>query len=282
MQLLKTKSGLRNFRSEAHHSGKAVGLVPTMGALHSGHLELVRRALSENEVVIVSVFINPTQFDNPEDLSNYPRGLERDLEALETLGKPLAVFAPEVREMYPDRVDSQRYDFDGLDLVMEGAHRTGHFDGVGTIVEALLRLVEPTRAYFGEKDYQQLQIIRKLVENKKLPVAIIPCPIVREADGLAMSSRNARLSAPLRAQAPFLYQTLQRAKAMFGTKSATQVKEFVRAAFADHPEFKLEYIEIANADTLRPVMRKGKGKKYRAFAAAYLGGVRLIDNIALN
>ncbi|MDG1571692.1 pantoate--beta-alanine ligase [Robiginitalea sp. M366] len=282
MRLLKTKSELREFTREARRDGGTLGLVPTMGALHRGHLELVRRALAENQSVIVSIFINPTQFDKAEDLAKYPRTLEADMEALGKVDPGLAVFAPDISEMYPERVDADRYDFDGLDRVMEGAHRQGHFDGVGTIVETLLRLVGPDRAYFGEKDYQQLQIIRKLVETREIPVEIIPCPIVREADGLAMSSRNTRLPGPLRQQAPFLYATLQAARALFGTKSAMKVKEYVRAQFADHPDFSLEYIEIADARTLKPVSRKQAGKKYRAFAAAYLGGVRLIDNIALN
>lgn len=282
MKLLKTKSELRDFTAAARRAGHEIGLVPTMGALHQGHLDLVTRACAENQQVIVSIFINPTQFDNPEDLAKYPRTLEADMDRLKCVDGAVAVFAPEVAEMYPEKVYAAPYQFDGLDRVMEGAFRKGHFDGVGTIVEALLRLVAPDRAYFGEKDYQQLQIIRKLVADRNIPVKIIPCPIVREADGLAMSSRNTRLSGPMRAKAPLLYATLLKARELFGTKSASEVMEYVRAQFTDHPDFRLEYIEIADAETLQPVRRKQSGKRYRAFIAAHLGGVRLIDNIALN
>ena len=280
--LLKTQNQVREFRTGPAAGQLSLGLVPTMGALHQGHLELVRRALAENDRVIVSIFVNPTQFNNPEDLEKYPRELDRDLLLLEPFGDRLTVFAPEVDEMYGDRVQAEPYGFAGLDRIMEGAFREGHFEGVATIVESLLRLVQPHRAYFGEKDYQQLLIIRHVVRTRGIPVEIVPCPIVREPDGLAMSSRNKRLTKRLRGVAPFLYRTLSEARARFGTKSASQVREFVERAFAAHPEFRLEYVEIADARTLRPVRRKSKNKKYRAFVAAYLGDVRLIDNLALN
>lgn len=282
MKVLRTKVEVTAFRDGLHREGASLGLVPTMGALHRGHLELVRRAGRENRAVLVSIFVNPTQFNNPEDLEKYPQTLEEDLARLEALSPDILVFAPAVREMYGPAVASRNYDFRGLDRVMEGAYRPGHFDGVGTIVEALLRLTMPDRAYFGEKDYQQLQIVRELVRQRALPVEIVPCPIVREEDGLAMSSRNRLLTKRLRAQAGFIYQTLLEAKTRFGTESAKKVKAFVREQFAAHPEFELEYIEIAGAGDLKPVQRKQENKKYRAFVAAYLGGVRLIDNIALN
>ncbi|MBC2837982.1 pantoate--beta-alanine ligase [Robiginitalea sp. SC105] len=282
MKPLKTKSEVRDFCRSVRDSGKSLGLVPTMGALHRGHLEIVRRSLSENDTTLVSIFVNPTQFNNAQDLEKYPRTLEGDLAKLREVGGDLRVFAPEVSEMYGDAVSSRAYDFKGLDQVMEGAFREGHFNGVGTIVEALLRLVGPDRAYFGEKDYQQLQIIRKLVEIRDIPVEIVGCPIVREVDGLAMSSRNGRLTKRLREEAPFIYRTLEEAKRRFGTKSAGKVKEFVEGVFGAHPDFELEYIEIAGDRDLKPVLRKSRHKKYRAFLAAYLGGVRLIDNLALN
>jgi pantoate--beta-alanine ligase len=282
MEVLRTKDDVLRLRKELFSKGDELGLVPTMGALHEGHLELVRRACSENDTVLVSVFVNPTQFNNPDDLEKYPRSLEEDLAKLRTLSCDLHVFAPGVSEMYGTDISARKYDFKGMAEVMEGAHRPGHFDGVGTIVEALLGLILPQRAYFGEKDYQQLQIIRQLTSRQKSPVEIIACPIVREPDGLAMSSRNRLLPKRLRNEAGFLFQTLKMAKTLFGTKSASKVKDYVRAAFKEHPEFKLEYIEIADSETLQPVSRKQKNKKYRAFIAAYLGGVRLIDNIAHN
>lgn len=282
MKVFKTREAVRDFRESLRSDGVGLGLVPTMGALHRGHLDLVRRACSENLEVVVSIFVNPTQFNNPEDLEKYPKSLEADLALLGELPGNISVFAPETSEMYGDAIASRQYDFKGLDRVMEGAYRPGHFDGVGTIVEALLRLVLPHRAYFGEKDFQQLQIVRQLVRQEGIPVEIVPCPIVREADGLAMSSRNRLLPGDLRKEAGFIYQTLQEAKDRFGTKSAAKVKAFTRERFASHPDFELEYVEIAGAEDLRPVRRKQKNTKYRAFVAAYLGGVRLIDNIALN
>lgn len=260
----------------------SVGLVPTMGALHIGHTALVQRAVQENFVVVVTIFVNPTQFNNPKDLKNYPQTLTADLEILGKIADDIIVFAPSVQEMYAEKVKSASYDFDGLDQVMEGAFRDGHFDGVGTIVEALLTLVEPTRAYFGEKDFQQLQIIKKLTKIKNLPVEIIGCPIVREANGLAYSSRNERLSKRIRNEASFIYKTLNTAKKKFGTESAIKVKDWVTKQFEQHADLKLEYIEIAQADTLKPMIRKHKNIKYRAFIAVYAEDIRLIDNIALN
>lgn len=282
MELFRTKTEVAQFRQSLWDSGRSLGLVPTMGALHQGHLELVERALSENQAVIVTIFVNPTQFNNPDDLAKYPRSLEGDLDMLRALSDQLVVFAPEVHEMYGGEVVSRTYDFGGLEAVMEGTHRPGHFDGVGTIVEALLRLILPDRAYFGEKDFQQLQIIKKLVRLRGIPVEIVPCPIVREADGLAMSSRNKRLSEALRKKAPFIHHSLRLAHSLFGTKSVAEIRQMVQEAFAGEPEFELEYFEIADAATLQPAKRKQKDKQYRAFVAAYLGGVRLIDNIALN
>lgn len=282
MNLLRTKADIHELQAKLGREGWDLGLVPTMGALHEGHLQLVRRACAENDAVLVSIFVNPTQFNNPEDLKNYPRSLEGDLEKLRGLSCRVHVFAPEVSEMYGSDVTSREYDFQGMDQVMEGAFRPGHFDGVGTIVEHLLRLTRPNRAYFGEKDYQQLQIIRQMVGERGLPVEVVPCPIAREPDGLAMSSRNRLLPKRLRKRAGLIHETLLEAKKRFGTKSASQVKDYVQKVFEAHPEFRLEYIEIADADTLQPLVRKQREKKYRAFIAAYLGGVRLIDNIALN
>ena len=281
MLLIKTRKQLIMHLStlKENHS---LGLVPTMGALHIGHAALVNRAVEENNAVVISIFVNPTQFNNTDDLEKYPQTLMADIEVLERISKDIIVFAPSIEEMYAEEVKSVNYEFGGLEHVMEGAFRAGHFDGVGTIVESLLTLVKPDNAYFGEKDFQQLQIIRKLIEIRKIPVKIIGCPIVREANGLAFSSRNEKLSKNIRKEAAFIYKTLKSAKIIFGTKSATSVKEWVTEQFERHPDLELEYIEITQAKTLKPIVRKHKNKKYRAFIAVYANGVRLIDNIALN
>ena len=281
MLLIKTRKQLKEQLTSLDEKD-SIGLVPTMGALHIGHTALVKRAVQENSVVVVTIFVNPTQFNNPKDLENYPQPLTTDLKILGEIADHIIVFAPSVEEMYAENVISVSYDFGGLDQVMEGAFRDGHFNGVGTIVEALLTLVEPTRAYFGEKDFQQLQIIKKLTKIRNIPVEIIGCPIVRESNGLAYSSRNERLSKNIRNEASFIYKTLKAAKQKFGTKSAIKVKDWVTKQFEQHEDLKLEYIEIAKADTLKPMIRKHKNIKYRAFIAVYAEDVRLIDNIALN
>lgn len=282
MNVLRSKDEIDRYRKQLQEAGLSLGLVPTMGALHEGHLELVRRACRENQRVVVTIFVNPTQFDNPEDLLNYPKTLKADLEKLQVLNCDISVFAPEISEIYGDVPSAREYDFGALESVMEGVYRPGHFDGVATIVETLLLLILPTRVYFGEKDYQQLQIIREMVRQKRIPVSIVPCPIVREADGLAMSSRNVLLTKRLRKEAVLLYETLKKAKNSFGTKNAEEVEKQAREVFEMHPDLKLEYFCIADAVTLRPVSTKETDRKYRAFVAAYLGGVRLIDNLALN
>jgi len=260
-----------------------IGFVPTMGALHNGHLSLVEKALSENQFAVVSVFVNPTQFDNQEDLVKYPRTLEADVALLKTVSNDkIVVYAPAVEDIYGDDVKSQSFKFDGLENEMEGAFRDGHFDGVGTIVKRLFEIVTPNKAYFGEKDFQQLQIIKKLVELHDMPVEVIGCPIHRAEDGLAMSSRNTRLTVDHREAAPFIYKTLKSAKTKFGTKSAKNVTEWVKAQFNKQPLLELEYFIIADVDTLKPVKRKSTKKTYRAFIAVYAGDIRLIDNIALN
>lgn len=264
------------------NAGGDIGLVPTMGALHRGHAEIIRRAAKENSSVVVSIFVNPTQFNDAEDLKKYPRTLEEDLALLRNISEEILVFNPGVEEMYPDSASSKEYKFNGLDRVMEGQYRPGHFQGVATIVEKLLTSINPDRAYFGEKDYQQLMIVKSLVKQRNLPVEIVPCSIVREDHGLALSSRNSRLSNRLRMEASFIYQVLRTAKAQFGMKSAGKISEWAKKQFKVHPDLELEYFIIADSEKLRPVMRKSKNKKYRAFVAAYAEGVRLIDNIALN
>ena len=268
-----------NMERDKNHE---IGLVPTMGALHKGHLSLVKKAISENDVVVVSVFVNPTQFDQKEDLEKYPRTFERDVELLKQLDDTIVVFAPDAKDIYGEEVIAQEYDFEGLDKVMEGAFRTGHFDGVGTIVELFLTTVSPSRAYFGEKDFQQLQIIRKLVETQNLPFVIVGCPIEREPHGLAMSSRNERLSETTRKEAGFIYKTLKTANEKFGTESASEIKKWVKSQFEKNELLDLEYFEITDENTLTPMLKKQANQKYRAFIAVYAENVRLIDNLRLN
>ena len=282
MRVFKTKKKLQVYLGSITSDNSSLGMVPTMGALHRGHIGLVEKAVSENDIVVVSIFVNPTQFDNKEDLKKYPKTLSDDKALLNGLDNEIIIFAPSVAEIYKDDVSSNTYDFDGLDKMMEGEFRSGHFDGVGTVVEALLTIVMPDKAYFGEKDFQQLQIIRKLVKQLHLPIEIIGCPIVRESTGLALSSRNERLSDRLRKEAALIYKTLTEAKVKFGTKSAKYVVNWAHKTFDEHPDLRLEYFRIMNSKNLKPVVRKQKGQKYRAFIAVYAGDVRLIDNIALN
>ena len=281
--LIKILSSLVDIELFQNQDGiEPIGLVPTMGALHQGHMSLVEQALSENKSVVVSIFVNPTQFDNPKDLEAYPRTFKNDISLLESLNdKNIYVFTPKVDVMYSDKVVSEKFDFEGLENQMEGAFRKGHFNGVGTIVKSLFELIKPNKAYFGEKDFQQLQIIKKLVEIYDIPVDIVPCKIVRESDGLAMSSRNSRLSKPHRQVASFIYKTIAEAKNKFGTKSANKVIEWVQKEFEKQPLLKLEYFTIADENTLTPIVRKSKDKSYRAFIAVYAGEIRLIDNISL-
>ena len=259
----------------------SIGFIPTMGALHEGHLSLIKEAQRHNDIIVVSIFVNPTQFDNTADLEKYPRTLEQDTKLLETINCDI-IFAPTAHDVYQKNIKSKKYSFGGLEHAMEGKFRQGHFDGVGTIVKRLLDIVAPNNAYFGQKDFQQLQIIKKLVEKYNLPTKIIGCKIHRENDGLAMSSRNTRLTKVHREAAPFIYKTLQEAKIKFQTESAVKVNEWVHKEFQKNKHLDLEYFEIANVKTLKTISRKRKGAKYRGFIAAFAGKIRLIDNIALN
>ncbi len=259
----------------------SLGFIPTMGALHKGHISLINRAKLENDFIVVSIFVNPTQFDKKQDLLKYPRTLKKDLALLESVDCDF-VFVPTVQEIYNDNIAVSQFDFDGLEFEMEGKHRSGHFNGVGTIVKKLFEIVEPTKAYFGEKDFQQLQIIKKLVQTNKIPVQIIGCEIYRENDGLAMSSRNTRLTKAQRNEATFLYKTLNKAKEKFIANSISEVIKWVENEFERNSILELEYFEIANIKTLKSAKRKSDKSNYRAFIAAFAGDIRLIDNIALN
>jgi pantoate--beta-alanine ligase len=259
-----------------------IGFVPTMGALHDGHLALMERSIRENEYTVVSIFVNPTQFNNPEDLAKYPRTLEEDVRKITALNPEMIVYAPSVDDIYDGKPISQSFDFDGLENQMEGKFRPGHFDGVGTIVKRLFEIVTPTHAYFGEKDFQQLQIVKKLVAKNQLPVTIIGCPIYREANQLAMSSRNERLSANERNQAGIIYQTLLQAKVLFQNETIASAIQLVEQTFENHPLFDLEYFVIADEETLLSSITKEENKNYRAFIAVFVNNIRLIDTISLN
>ncbi len=259
-----------------------IGFVPTMGALHKGHISLVKKALEENDLVVVSIFVNPTQFNNSADLQKYPRTPEDDISLLKNLNGKVMVYLPEISDLYEGSVSAKNYNFGGLENEMEGKHRKGHFDGVGTIVNKLFRIVKPDAAYFGEKDFQQLQIVKKLATIEKLPIRIVGCPILRENNGLAMSSRNKRLSAKQFEESAIIYKTLKEVREKFNTASIAGLNALVAERFLQNPNFKLEYFEIANEKTLKTAKRKNKGSKFRAFIAVFADEVRLIDNIPLN
>ena len=260
----------------------AIGFVPTMGALHEGHLSLLREAVAHNDLTVISIFVNPTQFNNADDLAKYPRTFDADVAKIKTVSDKIIVFAPSVDDIYQGKTVSEAFDFDGLEHQMEGQFRPGHFNGVGTIVKRLFEIVKPTNAYFGEKDFQQLQIVKKMTAKEKLPVTIVGCPILREASGLAMSSRNERLTESERKEAAIIYKILKESQKLFAQKSAAEVTQWVQKSLAKHPAFALEYFQIADEATLLPCARKNKNKKYRAFIAVFVNNVRLIDTISLN
>ncbi|KQB41131.1 pantoate--beta-alanine ligase [Flavobacterium aquidurense] len=263
-------------------TNSTIGFVPTMGALHQGHLALMQRSIKENDDTVVSIFVNPTQFNNPEDLEKYPRTLEEDVKKMRNLSDKIILYAPTVDDIYEGHTISQSFDFDGLENQMEGKFRPGHFNGVGTIVKRLFEIVTPTNAYFGEKDFQQLQIVKKMVEKTHLPVNVIGCPIFREDNQLAMSSRNERLTPEERKEAAIIYKTLTEAKEIFKNGSPEETIKFVENSFKDNKRFDLEYFVIADESTLLPIDHKSKDKNYRAFIAVFVNSIRLIDTISLN
>jgi pantoate--beta-alanine ligase len=280
MKIFKKNNELKAYLHSQRHEKKTIGFVPTMGALHQGHLSLIKQGKKKNDLIVVSIFVNPTQFDNKEDLVKYPKTIENDTKLLESVSCDV-LFFPSVEEIYQNDVSSENFDFDGLEHQMEGKFRDGHFNGVGTIVKTLFEIVEPNKAYFGQKDFQQLQIIKKMVKKHRLNVKIKGCPIFREKDGLAMSSRNTRLSKELRASSPFIYKTLKKVRKKFGTENATKITEWVENQFKKHPLLELEYFTIADEKSLETIKNKESNKKYRAFIAVFAGEIRLIDNIRL-
>ena len=277
MKIVHTISELQTHLEEYKSQGSQIGLVPTMGALHDGHIRLVERCVQENAVCVVSVFVNPTQFNDKNDLISYPRTPEQDAEMLRKAGCKF-VFMPSTEEMYPE-LDTRNFDFGTLETVMEGRFRPGHFNGVAQIVSKLFDIVKPDRAYFGEKDFQQLAIIRQMTKNLNYPIEIVPCPIVRETDGLAMSSRNRRLSSEEREKAPRIAELLVKSITFASAKSIPETISFVAQGLASDPVFKLEYFEIVDGDTLQPVEKWEDSNYIVGCVAVFCGPVRLIDNI---
>lgn len=264
----------------ARSRGEVVGFVPTMGALHSGHISLVNKALTECDWVVSSIFVNPTQFNDPKDLLHYPRTPENDWSLLEQAGCHL-LFHPSVPEIYPEGLVSPDFEFGPLEKVMEGAHRPGHFKGVATVVFRLFDIVKPDVAYFGEKDFQQLAIIRSMVQQANLPIRIVGCETIREPDGLAKSSRNVRLSPIERSAAPIIFQNLSKAKGLIDDLGPDGAKNEMIKSIEASGLFKVEYLEFADAESLQPVAFISKEKKTRVFIAVKASTTRLIDNMEL-
>jgi pantoate--beta-alanine ligase len=277
---VKTVTTTKALQSEIYNlkeQGLSIGFVPTMGALHKGHLELMKTARTHNDIVVVSIFVNPTQFNSPNDLRNYPRTLEEDKMKCESIGVDI-VFVPSVEEVYPTP-DNRVFDFGNLDKVMEGEHRPGHFNGVAQVVSKLFSLVKPTRAYFGQKDFQQLAVIRALVHDFNIDVDIVACPTVREDDGLAMSSRNELLSAKQRASVPLISKTLFAARNLKSQKSVNETIDWVTKEINADSELEVEYFEVSNAKTLQPIINWSDADEVVGCIAVQVGNVRLIDNV---
>ncbi|MBB3837448.1 pantoate--beta-alanine ligase [Runella defluvii] len=278
MHIFPTIADLRAYLRTQRTQGKSVGFVPTMGALHEGHLSLIEASNAQNDLTVCSIFVNPIQFNNPDDLARYPRTLETDCELLQTVGCD-AVFAPSVQEMYPEK-SLLTFDFGDLERVMEGKFRPGHFNGVGVVVSKLFNIVQPDRTYFGQKDLQQVAVVRRMMIDLGFQIELHPRPTLREADGLAMSSRNRNLTPDERALAPHIYAGLSAAKAsLLGGRSPADVKAWMDAHFAQEPAFRLEYFEIVNAFSLQDVTELQPEGQTALCIAAHLGKVRLIDNI---
>jgi len=277
MKLVKTINELQAELDAFRKQGKRIGLIPTMGALHAGHASLVKRSVADNDVTVVSVFVNPTQFNDKNDLAKYPRNLEADCKLLEQVGASF-VFAPAVEEMYPEP-DTRQFSFAPLDTVMEGAFRPGHFNGVAQIVTKLFDAVQPDCAYFGEKDFQQLAIIREMVRQLGYKLTVVGCPIVREEDGLALSSRNARLSADERANALNISKTLFNSRAYAADHTLAETKRYVEDSIAAAPGLRLEYYQIVDGNTLQPVANWDDSAYIVGCITVFCGEVRLIDNI---
>lgn len=277
MKILYSKANLTEYLEKERLQNKTIGLVPTMGALHPGHISLVDACRKENDVCVVSVFVNPTQFNDKRDLETYPRTLDADCALLEQAGCDY-VFAPSVEEMYPE-VDNRVFEFGRIAEVMEGAHRPGHFNGVAQIVSKLFYAVTPDSAYFGEKDFQQLAIIRVMTTQLNLPIRIVACPIMREADGLAMSSRNTRLTPEQRQKAPLIARTLKETLTFVPEKGVREVIDYVVDTLNQTPEMRVEYFEIVDGNTLESIQHWSDTDSVVGCITVFCGEVRLIDNI---
>ena len=280
MLIAKLPAELDNYLAPFRERGEGPGFIPTMGALHEGHLSLIHCSLKQDPVSVVSIFVNPTQFNDPEDLRKYPRHPEKDLALLEKVLRPAdVVFLPEERTIYPEP-DHRRFDLGELDKILEGEFRPGHFNGVAQVVSRLFEIVQPAHAYFGLKDFQQLAVIRRMTEMLGLPVKIIPCPIVREKDGLAMSSRNLLLGKEEREQAPRIYRTLQAATSLKDNMTVRELEQWVKEKIEEAPRLKVEYFRIVHPETFRPVKEWDEPGPKQGLLAVWAGDVRLIDNIS--
>ena len=277
MQIVSSIKDLKNFLALEREKGKKVGLVPTMGALHAGHISLVKRCVAENDICVVSDFVNPTQFNDKHDLETYPRTLDADCALLEPVGCDY-VFAPSVAELYPEP-DTRVFNLGPVAQVMEGPRRPGHFNGVAQVVSKLFYIVEPDNAYFGEKDFQQIAVIREMVRQLNLPVHIVDCPIQREADGLALSSRNTRLTPEQRQKAPVIARTLKESTTFVPAKSVQEVIDYVVNTINQVPEMEVEYFEIVDGNTMQPIQNWSDTTYPVGCITVYCGEVRLIDNI---
>ena len=273
-------SSIKSHLNKLKKKGNIIGFVPTMGALHNGHLSIIKKSISENNFTVVSIFVNPTQFDNSEDLLTYPSNINNDISLLKSISNKIILFNPDPEEIYSDGIKSQQFNFNGLDEHMEGKYRQNHFQGVATVVSKLLSIVEPENVYFGEKDFQQLRIIENLVFEKKINTKVVRCETLRDTDGLALSSRNSKLSFSSKKMATNLFKALNFAKEKFNTLDVVEIEKKVIEQMTAHSEIKLDYFIIADEEKLEPSILKNN-QKYRAFIAAYVSGVRLIDNIKL-
>ncbi|WP_251621288.1 pantoate--beta-alanine ligase [Odoribacter lunatus] len=277
MKIIHTKDELACLIDDYKKAGKVIGFVPTMGALHEGHLSLVRQCKKNSDVAVVSVFVNPTQFNDPEDLKRYPRTPEKDCALLEPAGCDIA-FLPSVKEIYPEE-DTRKFDFGYLESIMEGAKRPGHFNGVGQVVSRLFDIVRPDKAFFGMKDFQQVAIIKNMVKQLNYSLEIIPCPIVREESGLALSSRNALLDENHKKNAPHIYATLKKARNLAPEMSVGDLKKWITEEIDSNPFLKTEYVEIVDDTTLKVINDWNEEGTKVACVAVYAGKIRLIDNI---
>ena len=259
-----------------------VGLVPTMGALHKGHLSLVEKAFKENDYVVISIYINPTQFNNISDFENYPQNQKKDKSFLEPFKKKIIVYTPDDKEIYPNGVKSNSYNFGSLDQHMEGKFRENHFNGVATVVEALFKIITPNKAYFGEKDFQQFQIIKSLVEQKKIKTKLVLCPVIRGKDGLVLSSRNKHLNSIQKKIAPLIYFTLKKIKSIYNQHNVKELEKIFIDKIEESKQLKVEYFCIASENDLIPIKKIANNKNFRIFIAVYVGQTRLIDNIKLD